>query len=115
MRVSALSVLFLAACGTKEEDFATQFPSDFCAWVEECVSTSTSAVGADPLEATCEEALVLTVNAYSNDESCAYDAAQADACLEAIAVATCDDRDAIESACGVVYGGDVCNLTLADF
>lgn len=106
--------LTLLACGPSEEDFMDTFPADFCAFAEECVDDEAEEDG-DPLEATCEEAMVATVTAFSSDETCTYDKAQAQACLDAIAETACEDGETVETTCAAVYSGDACNLTLSDY
>lgn len=113
-RIALAAVPLLAACGLSEDDFHTAFPADLCAYAETCVEGDTDDPG-DPLEATCEEALTATVTAFANDATCAYDAGQAQACLDAIAAGSCDDSAAVRDACAPVYGGETCNLTLTDY
>lgn len=107
-------LVLLAACGMSQSDFEADFPAEFCAWAEAC-ATDSSQTGSDPLEATCEDATILTVEAYSADESCSFDGQLADACFEAMAETDCDDPDTVLDACNAVYTGSSCNLTLGDY
>ena len=114
--LSLLPLLVLVACGPSEEDFFDTLPVDLCAYAEECTSEDAEGDG-DPIEATCEEGVMATLTALQGDDTCTYDKGQAQACLDAITEATCDDDGAssVESACTAVYSGDACNLTLADY
>jgi hypothetical protein len=107
-------LLTLAACGPSEEDFQDTFPADLCAYVETCTTDSAEEDG-DPVEATCEEAMVATLAAFSGDDTCTYDSAQAQACLDAIDAGDCDAAETVESTCAAVYTGDACNLTISDY
>ncbi|MEL6342459.1 MAG: hypothetical protein AAFV53_04960 [Myxococcota bacterium] len=102
------------ACGLPEEDFEDSFPADFCAYAETCTSDDAEEDG-DPVEATCEEAMAATVTALSGDDTCTYDPAQAQECLDLIDEGDCDDSDTVESTCASVYTGDACNLTISDY
>jgi hypothetical protein len=104
----------LAACGMSQSDFEADFPAEFCAWAEACASDSTGS-GSDPLEATCEDAMILTLEAYANDESCTFDSSLADACFETMSTTGCDEYDTVVDACNAVYTGSSCNLTLGDY
>ena len=114
--ILAASLITLTACGMDQEDFDAAFPPDVCAFAEECVEGEAEGNG-DPLEATCEEAMVATLAAFSGDASCTYEAQQAALCIETIETATCDDEGAgeISTACRAVYSGDSCNLTISDY
>lgn len=105
----------LIACGTPQETFEEEFPAEICAWAESCASTDTGEGSSDPLEATCEEAAVATLTAFAGDDTCTYDAAQAAACLDAIAATACDDETTLADTCAAVYTGDTCNLTIGDY
>lgn len=106
------TLLLLVGCGISEEDFATQFASDQCAWAATCASATTAAA---PLEGSCEDALVATVTALNNDATCTYDAGAAADCLDAVAATACDNGDAIAAACDGVFTGEACNLTFGDY
>jgi len=97
-----LLALTLVGC-ISEDDFPTEFTAVSCDLAMECQGSSVSLF---ETRAQCEEFYAEALSIWTAE--CDYDPYKGRDCVQAMADATCDDRDAIGDACEVVYTGPDC-------
>lgn len=99
--VRPLSLLsLLAGCGgLPENDFIVDYEVQYCTTYRACATP-------EMLEVVQERECLAwyRLQAYPNPPECAYDAVAAEACIEALAAATCDGVDPLlPPECEAVY------------
>jgi hypothetical protein len=104
--------LLLIGCAPSYEEFAETFPTEACDWVEACTDIDDPLPGetADVYE--CDDEVLDALESLNSDEACTYDAEAAQACLELLETAVCDDEAALINDCSDVFTGDDCELDL---